>query len=127
MRAKTSTDSWVLWAVGVLLSLGIAALVEVKVRPALNHVWELWPYLFAAVGVAVGASAIANKVELQADWRWWAIPPLAAGVSAAMLFFWMRWWAGGLLTVLTALLYLQFAHAAYRAQIGHPLDDWPRW
>jgi TRAP-type C4-dicarboxylate transport system permease small subunit len=39
----------------------------------------------------------------------------------------MRGWAGALLTALTALLYLHFAHAAYRAQIGHPLDDWPRW
>ena len=55
------------------------------------------------------------------------IPPVAAAASAAMLFFWMRGWAAAFLTALTACLYLQFAHAAYRAQIGHPLDDWPRW
>ncbi len=133
-RSNNHNDRWALWAVGLALSLGISALVEVKFRPAYTSPLQLWPYAYAAAGVIAGAVACAHHDWLQDPkhgvhgWSLvWLIPPVAAAASAAMLFFWMRWWAAAFLTALTACLYLQFAHAAYRAQIGHPLDDWPRW
>ena len=63
-----------------------------------------------------------------AGWSaWWLIPPVAAGISAAMLFFWMRAGAAGALTTATAMLYLLFAYASFRAERGVPLANWPRW
>ena len=133
-RSNNHNDRWALWVVGLGLSLGIAALVEVKIRPAYTSPVQLWPYAYAAAGVIVGAVACAKYDWLQNPkhvihgWSYvWMIPPVAAAASAAMLFFWMRGWMAAALTGLTAVLYLHFAHAAYRAQIGHPLHGWPRW
>ncbi|HEY0519419.1 MAG TPA: DUF3376 domain-containing protein [Ilumatobacteraceae bacterium] len=126
VRAKSQADSWVLWGIGVALCAAIAALVELKVRPTLTSPWKLWPYVYAAAGVVVGAFAILDKSSLEHDWRWWIIPPLAAGVSALMLFFWMRPWAAALLTTATAALYLLFSYAAVRQRDRHPLGGWPR-
>jgi hypothetical protein len=134
-RSHNHNDRWALWVVGLALGVGIAVLVEVKIRPAYKSPLQLWPYAYAAAGVVAGAVACAKYDWLQgtnetpvhpSSWVW-IIPAVAAAASAAMLFFWMRGWAAALLTALTALLYLHFAHAAFRAQIGHPLDDWPRW
>jgi len=134
-RSNNHNDRWALWVVGLALGVGIAVLVEVKIRPAYTSPLQLWPYAYAAAGVVAGAVACAKHDWLQGTSKTpahpsslvWIIPAVAAAASAAMLFFWMRWWAAALLTALTAALYLHFAHAAYRAQIGHPLHDWPRW
>ena len=135
-RSSSHNDRWALWVVGLALSVGIAVLVEVKIRPAFGSPLQLWPYAYAAVGVGLGAVACAKYPWLQGtnvtpahapSSLVWMIPPVAAAASAAMLFFWMRWWASILLTGLTAVVYLQFAHAAFRAQVGDALDDWPRW
>ena len=102
-----------------------------KFRPARSSLWELRPYVYALVGVVAGAVAILNKESLlpsdpaSVGWEWWIIPPIAAGISAAMLFFWMRWWAGALLTIVTALLYLLFAYAAVREAAGDSMAYWP--
>ncbi len=104
VRASNTTGSWVLWAIGVVLSVVIVGLVERKIRPARSSLWELRPYVYAIGGIVAGAVAIVNKDSLlpsdptAVGWKWWLIPPVAAGISAAMLFFWMRWWAATLLT-----------------------------
>jgi hypothetical protein len=133
VRARSTTDSWLLWAIGVVLCIAIAALVELKIRPARTNVWELRPYAYAIAGAVAGAAVIANKGSFlpsnptEVGWKWWVIPPIAAGISAAMLFFWMRWWAAALLTTITAALYFLFAYAAVRDAAGDPLAHWPSW
>ncbi len=133
IRAGTTTDSWALWSIGVALSVAIAALVELKIKPARSSLWDMRPYAYALVGVIAGAVALANKDSLlpndstSAGWKWWLIPPIAAGISAAMLFFWMRWWAAMILTAITALLYFLFAYAAAREHAVDPLANWPTW
>ncbi|MEP7114844.1 MAG: hypothetical protein ABI862_16365, partial [Ilumatobacteraceae bacterium] len=125
---RSTSDSWTLWSIGLVLSASIAALVELKIRPARGSTWELRPYAYAIAGVVVGAWAIANKNSLrEQDWKWWLIPPVAAGISAAMLFFWMRWRASVGLTITTALLYFVFAYAAVRHEAGDALANWPPW
>ena len=133
VRASNTTGSWVLWAIGVVLSVVIMGLVERKIRPARSSLWELRPYVYAIGGIVAGAVAIVNKDSLlpsdptAVGWKWWLIPPVAAGISAAMLFFWMRWWAATLLTIVTAALYLLFAYAAVRENAGDSLAYWPPW
>ena len=104
-RSNNHNDRWALWVVGLALSIGIAALVEVKIRPAYTSPLQLWPYVYAAVGVVAGAVACAQYDWLQNPkhavhgWSYvWMIPPVAAAASAAMLFFWMRWWMAAVLT-----------------------------
>jgi Protein of unknown function (DUF3376) len=133
VRANSAGDRWVIWVVGTCLSAAIAALVEVKFKPARSSPLQWWPYVYAFAGVAAGALAIAKYDSLQTSrfaahgWNlWWMIPPLAAGASAVMLFFWMRWWASTALTALTAFVYFVFAHAAFRVHDHDPVAWWPR-
>jgi Protein of unknown function (DUF3376)/Patatin-like phospholipase len=127
VRARGIGDGWTLWSIGLVLSTSIAALVELKIRPARRSTWELRPYAYAIAGVVAGAWAIVNRDSLRDDWKWWIIPPVAAGISAATLFFWMRWWASVALTTVTALLYFLFAYAAIRHESGDALANWPPW
>jgi hypothetical protein len=133
VRLRSPTEAWAVWGIGVALAAGIAGLVEVKIRPAARNVWALRPYGYAIAAAVFGVVGIVNRGSLAPssadatiDWRWALIPPIAAGISAAMLFFWMRWWADALLTAFTASLYFLFGYAADRAEIGRPLANWPK-
>jgi len=133
VRLRNTSGAWVVWAIGVALAAAIAMLVEVRIRPAGRSLWAYRPYAYAIAAAVLGAFVILNRASLAPtpsdvtiDWRWALIPPLAAGISAAMLFFWMRWWAEALMTVLVALLYFLFAYAADRRAIGRPLANWPQ-
>jgi len=132
IRLRSSAEGWTVWGIGVVLSVGIAGLVEVKIRPAARNLLALRPYAYAIAAAVFGAIGILNRKSLAPspsdatiDWRWALIPPLAAGISAAMLFFWMRWWAEALLTAFTASLYFLFGYAGDRVVIGRPLANWP--
>ena len=130
VRLRSPTEAWVVWGIGVGFAAAIALLVERRIRPATPNVWALRPSRHAAAATVLGAVVIVNRASLAPsdgtiDWRWSLIPPIAAGISAAMLFFWMRWWTDIMLTAFTALLYFLFVYAADRQEIGRPLADWP--
>ena len=95
-----------------------------KAEPAIDG--KRPTYRYGAVAIAEKSSLLPSNPQ-DVGWTWWIIPPIAAGISAAMLFFWMRWWAAAMFTAVTAFMYLLFAYAAVRESADDPLARWPPW
>jgi patatin-related protein len=131
-RVDHDVGRWVLIAVAAALIGGIVAVVELAIRPVRND--RAWYVLAVAVLVAaVVLSAYRDRLIVAQvpviEWYWvWIIPGLAAGLAAAMLFFWMHRVVAGTLTVVTALLYAAVARMA-ATDVGPELvhSMWTAW
>ena len=110
-RSESASGSWVVFGVGVALTVGAVWLVEAKVRPRSSpgHGWvDSRRYLYGVTALAVAAGAALgtwHDAVRTHDWAWFWIAPGVAALNAWLLFFWMRLRGRMLMITLSAVVY----------------------
>ena len=110
-RAESTSGSWIVFGVGVVLTVGAVWLVEAKVRPRSSpgHGWvDSRRYLYGVTVLAVASGAalgIGHDAVRTHEWAWFWIAPGVAALNAWLLFFWMRLRGRMLMITLSAAVY----------------------